>query len=464
MSKKLWGGRFEKGTAASVEEYTESVSFDWKLYAEDIAGSKAHARMLAKQGVLTSEEAASIVEGLEKVLAEIESGAFVWKTELEDVHMNIESRLTEIIGELGGKLHTGRSRNDQVALDFRLFVVRSLRQWQIHLAELVAVLAQRADENKDTLLPGCTHLQPAQPVSLAQHLLAYCAMLRRDFERAGDCLERADVCPLGAAALSGTTYPLDPQAVADDLGMGGIFTNSMDAVSDRDFVIEALACASLIMAHLSRLNEEIIIWANPRFGYVKLPDAYSTGSSIMPQKKNPDINELMRGKTGRVYGSLTQMLTLIKGLPLTYNRDMQEDKESFFDTDETIRASLSIMSELMALIGFKVEAMAAAMDQGFLNATELADYLVGKGLPFRQAHHASGSAVGAAEERGCGLSDFTLDELRGFSDLIEEDVFEALSYVEAVKRRVSPGSTGPDSIAAQLSEISAWLTSCRAQA
>ncbi len=457
MSKKLWGGRFEKRTASSVEEYTESVSFDWQLYAEDIAGSKAHARMLAMQGVLTSDEAKRIVAGLDEILAEIKSGAFQWQTELEDVHMNIEARLTQLIGELGGKLHTGRSRNDQVALDFRLHVLKALGQWRDLLASLVSVLALRAKEHCDTLLPGYTHLQPAQPVSLAQHLLAYCAMLQRDHERVGDCLKRTNVSPLGAAALSGTTYPLNTQAVADELGMDSVFANSMDAVSDRDFVIESLFCASLIMAHLSRLNEEIILWANPCFGFVSLPDAYCTGSSIMPQKKNPDINEIMRGKTGRVYGSLVTLLTLVKGLPLTYNRDMQEDKEPFFDTDQTVQASLSIMAELMERIGFNAKAMTQAMDQGFLNATELADYLVGKGLTFRQAHHASGSAVAHAEASGKGLAELSLNELRDFSELIEPDVFVALSNKESVKRRISAGGTGPQAVSKQLADIETWL-------
>lgn len=463
MSKKLWGGRFDTTTAASVEDYTESVSFDWRLYAEDIAGSCAHARMLARQGVLTADEAESIVKGLETVLAEIESGGFKWKVSLEDVHMNIEARLTELIGDLGGKLHTGRSRNDQVALDFRLYVVKAQRAWQRHLADLVAVLARRAEEHQDTLLPGCTHLQPAQPVSLAQHLLAYCAMFMRDHDRAGDCLKRTNVSPLGAAALSGTTYPLDPVSVAEDLGMNGVFANSMDAVSDRDFVIEAVACASLIMAHLSRLNEETILWANPRFGFVTLPDAYSTGSSIMPQKKNPDINELMRGKTGRVYGCLTSLLTMVKGLPMTYNRDMQEDKEPFFDADGTVRPSLSIMAELMGAIVFNTGNMAAAMDEGFLNATELADYLVGKGLPFRQAHHVSGSAVAKCETEGRALADLRLEELQSLSPLIEEDVYATLSYEESVRRRISPGGTGPGSIAVQLASIADWLARCQSK-
>ena len=455
--KKMWGGRFAEGTAASVEEYTESQSYDRVLAQDDVRGSMAHARMLARQGVLTADEAEAIVDGLGRVLDEIESGEFRFRRELEDVHMNVEARLTELIGPLGGKLHTGRSRNDQVALDFRLHVCGRMEAWQEHLAVLVSVLADRADEHRETLLPGCTHFQPAQPVSLAHHLLAYARMFMRDHERAGDCARRAGVSSLGAAALAGTTYPLDPASVADELGMSGVFANSMDAVSDRDFAIEAVFTGSLIMAHLSRLCEELIIWANPAFGFVRLPDAFATGSSIMPQKKNPDVAELMRGKTGRVYGSLTTLLTLIKGLPLAYNRDMQEDKEPFFDADRTVSASLSIMADMMTAMGFDADSMRAALSRGFLNATELADYMVGKGLPFREAHHASGAAVGYAERAGKGLEDLTLDELQAFSELIGEDVFEALKYETAVARREAPGGTGPGSVAAQLADIGNWL-------
>ena len=342
--KKLWGGRFAESTAASMEAYSESVSYDWQLYAEDIRGSQAHARVLAKQGFLSDDDARLICDGLDKVRAEIESGEFVWKTEMEDVHMNIESRLTEIIGPVGGKLHTARSRNDQVALDFRLHVAERLARWQKGLAALIEVYVARAQEHSGTLLPGCTHFQPAQPVSLAHHLLAYCQMFKRDHERVSDCLKRVRVMHLGAAALAGTTHPVNPRAVADDLGIENIFVNSMDAVSDRDFVLEAVFAGSLIMTHLSRMSEEIIIWANPNFGYVKLPDQYATGSSIMPQKKNPDACELMRGKTGRVVGSLMGLLVLLKGLPMTYNRDLQEDKEPFFDADKTVTASLGIMA------------------------------------------------------------------------------------------------------------------------
>ncbi|UIJ38062.1 argininosuccinate lyase [Desulfobaculum bizertense] len=454
---KMWGGRFAAKTAASVEDYTSSQQYDRALYAEDISGSIAHAHMMAKQGVLTAEEAEILVNGLNSVREEIESGVFVWKKELEDVHMNIEARLTEIVGPLGGKLHTGRSRNDQVALDFRLHVTRRMREWQHLLAHLVESIVARADENRSVILPGCTHMQPAQPVSLAHHLLAYAQMFRRDSERAADCEKRANVSPLGAAALAGTTYAFEPSAVAEELGMNGVFANSMDAVSDRDFVVEAVFTGSMVMAHLSRLCEEIILWSNPAFGFIKLPDAFATGSSIMPQKKNPDVAELMRGKTGRVYGALNTLMTLIKGLPLAYNRDMQEDKEPFFDADRTVRASVSIMADMMAELGFDAERMRAACARGYLNATELADYLASKGLPFRQAHHVTGNAVGYAEKQGKGLEDLTLEELREFSELIEADVFEALAYETAVARRETSGGTGPNSVSRQISDLREWL-------
>ncbi|QJB54929.1 argininosuccinate lyase [Pseudodesulfovibrio sp. zrk46] len=455
--KKMWGGRFAEGTAASMEAYSESVSYDWQLYAEDIRGSQAHARVLAKQGFLTEDEAAQICEGLDKVKAEIEAGDFEWKTEMEDVHMNVESRLTDIIGPLGGKLHTARSRNDQVALDFRLHVAARLASWKEYLASLIEVYVARAEEHKETLLPGCTHFQPAQPVSLAHHLLAYCQMFKRDLERVEDALKRVRVMPLGAAALAGTTHPVNPQAVADDLGVENIFANSMDAVSDRDFALEAVFTGSLIMTHLSRMCEEVIIWANPNFGYVKLPDQYATGSSIMPQKKNPDACELMRGKTGRVVGSLMSLLVVLKGLPMTYNRDLQEDKEPFFDADKTVTASLGIMKGMLEQLVFVPEKMLATVERGFLNATELADYLAAKGVPFREAHHITGAAVAFAEGKGVGLENLSLEDFKQFSADIEEDVFGVLDYRACVERRTSPGGTGPASVNKQIGDLKVWL-------
>ncbi|MGE4442844.1 MAG: argininosuccinate lyase [Desulfomicrobium sp.] len=455
--KKLWGGRFSGDTAPLVERYTCSVNFDSRLCAQDIAGSMAHASMLAAQGIITRADCEAIHKGLEQIRTEIEDGVFVWRQDLEDVHMNIEHRLTELVGTPGQKLHTGRSRNDQVALDFRLFVSACLEEWTSGLRLLIETLVRRAEEHGDVLLPGCTHFQPAQPVSLAQHLLAYVQMFRRDHDRVRDALARTRISPLGAAALAGTTHPLDPGRVASELGLGGTFANSMDAVSDRDFVLEATFCGSLVMMHLSRLCEEIIIWANPQFGFARLPDAYSTGSSIMPQKKNPDVAELMRGKTGRVYGDLMALLTLMKGLPLAYNRDMQEDKEPFLDTHDTVAPSLSIMAGMLSELGFNRERMARALAAGFLNATELADYLAAKGVPFRQAHHITGAAVAFAEERNVGLENLSLEDLRRFSTDIEDDVFAVLDYGNAVARRHVPGGTGPGSVRSQIAEALAWL-------
>ena len=452
----MWGGRFAEGPDSLVELYTESVSFDRVLYKQDIAGSMAHAAMMARCGVLAPDEAKRIREGLQAVREEIESGVFVWNPALEDVHMNIESRLTELVGDLGKKLHTGRSRNDQVALDFRLYVSDSVRAWGALLASLVDVLAARASDHISTLLPGYTHMQPAQPVSLAQHLLAYAAMFRRDAERLADADRRIRVCPLGAAALAGTTYPFDPALVASELDMFGVFSNSMDAVSDRDFALEAMFCASLAMMHLSRLCEDIILWANPAFGFVLLPDAYATGSSMMPQKKNPDVAELMRGKTGRVYGALMGLLTTLKGLPMTYNRDLQEDKQGFFDVNQTLERSLRIMAGMLAELDFAPERMRAALERGFLNATELADYLVGKGVPFRDAHHYTGRAVAEAESLGLTLEKLGLDRLKSICPLIDEGVFAALDFDKAVSRRETSGGTGPLSIQKQLADIGEW--------
>ncbi|WBF68492.1 argininosuccinate lyase [Desulfovibrio subterraneus] len=455
--KKMWGGRFRQKTAALVEEYTQSVSYDRLMYRQDIAGSKAHARMLARQGVISQDDADKIVSGLAQIQDEIESGNFVWRREMEDVHMNIESRLSELVGDAGKRLHTGRSRNDQVALDFRLYVSDAIREWQEQIRAVIAELVKQAEQHVDTLLPGCTHMQPAQPVSLGHHLLAYAWMLRRDYDRIADCDKRTRVCPLGAAALAGTTYPLDPASVAEELGMFGTFRNSMDAVSDRDFALESMFCGSLIMAHLSRFCEELIIWANPNFGYIYLPDAYATGSSIMPQKKNPDVAEIMRGKVGRVYGALTTLLTTVKGLPMTYNRDLQEDKEPFMDADKTVSNSLALMAGMLSELRFNTQRMAMVMRSGFLNATELADYLVGKGVPFREAHHITGAAVALAEDKGKALEDLSLDEFRSVSELITDDVYTVLAYETAVARRKTQGGTGPDSVRAQLAELAAWL-------
>lgn len=458
---KPWGGRFKESTSKEVEAYTESISFDTKMYKQDIMGSKAHATMLAEQGILTKEEAEILCKGLDAVLEEIETGKLVWKQELEDVHMNIETRLTELVGEVGKKLHTGRSRNDQCCLDLRLYTSDALRNWAKLAKNLIAVLVNKAEENQGVLLPGCTHMQPAQPVSLAHHLLAYAWMIKRDIDRIQECEKRARISPLGAAALAGTTYNLNPQSVADQLNMYGVFKNSMDTVADRDYVLEALFAGSVIMMHLSRFCEELIWWANPQFAFIHLSDAHSTGSSIMPQKKNPDVAEIMRGKTGRTYGNLMNLLTTLKGLPLTYNRDLQEDKIPFMDTDKTVQTSLSIMAEMLAGIRFRVDRMEKALKAGFLNATELADYLVTKGIPFREAHHITGKAVALAEEKGIALEDLSLQEFNhlcdGYHVHINDDVYIILDYFTAVKRRNVSGGTGPLAVKQQLEELKAFL-------
>jgi len=453
---KPWGGRFKRPTSKLVEDYTQSVDFDRYLFKQDIIGSKAHAKSLAKAGIINQDELNLLLKGLDQIAQEIEQGEFKWRRELEDVHMNIEARLIELVGDVGKKLHTARSRNDQVALDFRLFVAERLKSWQKALLEVINSLLIQAEQNVQTLLPGFTHLQPAQPISLAQHLLAYAWMLKRDFERIQDCLVRVEVSPLGAAALAGSTYALDPNWVKDELGLGQAFANSMDAVADRDFVLEALFVGSVVQMHLSRWCAEIILWANPCFGFVSLPDEFATGSSIMPQKKNPDVAELMRGKTGRVYGNLIALLTILKGLVLTYNRDLQEDKEPFLDTDKTVFASLQLMAEMTLQLKFNSEKMLQTLKKGYLNATELADYLVSKGIPFREAHHLTGQLVSLAEEKKVGLEELSLEEMQTVCPQIEEDVYNVLDYFQAVKRRNISGGTGFESIANQLSELKKW--------
>ncbi|MDR1855591.1 MAG: argininosuccinate lyase [Desulfovibrio sp.] len=456
------GGRFAEGPARTAAEYTQSQSFDRTLCFHDIIASKAHARMLGRVGVVAPEEADAIIEGLDRVREEIASGRFVWRPELEDVHMNVEARLTELVGDAGRKLHTGRSRNDQVGLTFRLFVADRIAAWQGLALDLCETLMRQAESHRDTILPGCTHLQPAQPVALAHHLLAYAFMLRRDVDRLGDAARRTRVSPLGAAALGGTTYPLDPLQVAKDVGFDGICDNSMDAVSDRDFVLEACFCAATVMTHLSRLCEELVLWSNPAFGFVTVSDAFSTGSSIMPQKRNPDVAELMRGKTGRALGALTAMFTVMKGLPMTYNRDMQEDKEAFLDADRTVATSLGVMAGMMEGVVFHADRMAAACDAGYIDATELADHLVGKGMPFRQAHHATGALVALAESRGVPLKGLTPEELRSVAPCIEPgELAGVLDCATAVRRRETPGGTGPLSVARQLETLRTWVAETR---
>ncbi len=454
---KPWGGRFASSTSELVEAFTQSLDYDRFLALQDLAGSRSHARMLAAQSIITSEELNEILTGLDLIQHELERDSFEWDPGLEDVHMNIERRLVDLIGVSGQKLHTGRSRNDQVALDFRLYVSQAVTEWQANIRQLISALVDQADKHRETLLPGYTHLQPAQPVSLAHHLFAYGHMFRRDYQRIDDVLPRIKVSPLGAAALAGTTYSLDPWMVARDLDFPGVFGNSMDAVSDRDFVLEGLFLASMLMMHLSRLAEEIILWSNPGFGFIILPETYATGSSIMPQKKNPDVAELIRGKTGGVFGRLMALLTTMKALPLTYNRDMQEDKEPFIEAHRSVSASLQIMAGMVSALGFNKKQMLRALKQGYLNATELADYLVSKGMTFRNAHHVTGRIVAFAEHKGAGLEELGLEELKGFSDLIKKDVFEVLDYQRAVQRRITPGSTGPGSVELQMQDFREWL-------
>ena len=443
---KPWGGRFVEGTDAFVEVFTASVGFDRRLYAQDIAGSIAHARMLAHVGVLTAEDAERLVAGLEAVRAEIEAGDFRWSEALEDVHMNIEARLTERLGELGKKLHTGRSRNDQVATDIRLYLrdaVDELLGWLRRLREGLIDLAER---EADTIMPGFTHLQSAQPVTFGHHMLAWEAMLARDSARLADCRKRINVLPLGAAALAGTTFPIDRAYTAELLGFEGVCQNSLDAVSDRDFAIEFCAAASLIMTHLSRFSEELVIWSSAQFGFIDLPDRFCTGSSIMPQKKNPDVPELVRGKTGRVHGHLVSLLTLMKAQPLAYNKDNQEDKEPLFDTVETLLACLRAYAEMIPSLVVDRSRCYEAARTGYSTATDLADYLVRRGLAFRDAHEVVGRAVAHAIERRIDLSELPLEALRRFSAAIGEDVYEVLTLEGSVAARNHEGGTAPERV------------------
>lgn len=446
MSDKLWNGRFSQPTDALVEAFTSSIGVDSRLYAYDIAGSIAHCRMLHQIGLLSEDETEAIVEGLKAIQAEIEAGDFAFRDSLEDIHMHIESRLAEKIGDAARKLHTGRSRNDQIALDIRLYLRDETRQVIRGLAELRRAIVALAEAQIDVVMPGYTHLQRAQPVLFSHHLMAYYEMFTRDSERFADALQRIDVMPLGAAALAGTTYPIDREYTARLLGFSRIAENSMDAVADRDFALEFLAAASICMSHFSRLSEEFILWSSAEFGFIEISDGFTTGSSIMPQKKNPDVCELVRGKTGRVYGDLTALLTLMKSLPLAYNRDMQEDKEPLFDGVDTLRACIAVYSRMLGQITVKAEQMAHATETGFLNATDLADYLAAKGVPFRQAHACAGKAVRYAQSRGKELHQLSLAELKEFSPQIDADIFPALSTQAMVARRCSSGGTAPENV------------------
>ena len=445
---KLWGGRFAESTDALVEQFSESVSYDQRLYRHDIRGSIAHARMLAKVGVLSGAEFEQIEAGLLKIRKRIDDGEFGWSIALEDVHMNIEAALTQDIGEAGKKLHTGRSRNDQIATDLRLYLRDVCDELVTTIDALGGALVDLAEREADTLMPGCTHLQVAQPVSFGHHMLAWREMLMRDRERLLDCRKRINRLPLGSAALAGTVYPIDRPYVAELLDFDGLCENSLDAVSDRDFAIEFCAFASLTMVHLSRWSEELVLWSNPAFGYVNLPDRFCTGSSIMPQKKNPDVPELIRGKSGRVIGALQALLVLMKAQPLAYNRDNQEDKEPLFDAVDTVSTCLRLYAALIPAMTVNAKACRAALARGFATATDLADYLVGKGLPFRDAHHAVGSAVAHAAARGVDLAELSLEELQGFSKLVEDDVFAKLTLEGSAAARDHIGGTAPAQVRA----------------
>ena len=432
---KLWGGRFSKATDTLVDDFNSSIRFDARMYAEDIQGSCAHAEMLGRQGIIPEEDAKLIVKTLKEIKADIEDGKVEFEIDAEDIHMNIEKILTDRIGDAGKRLHTGRSRNDQVALDIRMYLMDEIAEIEEMLVHTMTVFKDLAKEHTDTIMPGYTHLQKAQPVTFAHHALAYYEMFKRDYMRLVDCKERTNVMPLGSGALAGTTYPLDREFVADELGFSGVTMNSLDGVSDRDFVLELASCLSIIMMHMSRFSEELILWSSNEFSFVEMDDAFSTGSSIMPQKKNPDVAELIRGKTGRVYGNLMGLLTMMKGIPLAYNKDMQEDKEQIFDSIDTVKLCLPVFCDMISTMKVNVANMYEGAKGGFTNATDAADYLVKKGLPFRDAHSVIGNMVFYCIENGKAIDELTMDEMKSFSDIIESDIYDAVSMETCVNDR-----------------------------
>ncbi|TJY41978.1 argininosuccinate lyase [Cohnella pontilimi] len=456
---KLWGGRFTKQTDKLVEEYTASIPFDQELAEEDIQGSLAHVTMLGHCGILPAEDVALIKEGLEKVRGRIQHGDHVFAVADEDIHMSIEKALIEEIGPVGGKLHTGRSRNDQVATDMHLYLRKRVVEFVDLLQKLQTALLEQAKANLDTIVPGYTHLQRAQPILFAHHLMAYVSMFGRDIERLQDSYKRVDTLPLGAGALAGTTFAIDRLFTAQQLGFGRVYENSLDAVSDRDFIVEFLADASLIMMHLSRLSEELILWSSTEFQFVELDDAFCTGSSIMPQKKNPDVPELVRGKTGRVYGNLIGLLTVLKSLPLAYNKDMQEDKEGMFDTVKTLQGALQLFAPMIATMKVRADRMRRAVDQDFSNATDIADFLAAKGLPFRQAHEVIGKTVLYCIQQGKFLLDLTLEEFKQFSPLFDESIYEVLQPESVVNARNVYGGTATAQVSAAIARAEAELAS-----
>ncbi len=443
---KLWGGRFEASTDSMMEQFSQSVQFDKRLYNEDINGSMAHARMLLSCGILSSEDVESICQGLEQIRGEIERDEFQWSNSLEDVHMNIESALTAKVGDAGKKLHTGRSRNDQIATDLRLYLRGQLDSTCQALTVLQTALVDLAKSEASTIMPGFTHMQPAQPVTCGHHLLAWNEMLERDYQRFQECRKRINISPLGCAALAGTSYPIDREMTAVELGFSSVSANSLDAVSDRDFVMEFNACAAFLMVHLSRISEELVLWSSPAFDFIDLGDAFCTGSSIMPQKKNPDVAEITRGKSARVIGNLVALLTLMKGQPLSYNRDNQEDKEPIFDTVDTIQLCIRVYAAMFPGVTIKRDNMKKAAATGYSTATDLADYLVRKNIPFRDAHEIVGKVVSFAIQQGLALEQITLAQLHEFCDAIDEDVFEVLTLEGSVAARNHIGGTAPDRV------------------
>lgn len=447
---KLWGGRFEKNTDKSVDDFNSSIRFDCRMYKQDILGSIAHAKMLGKCKIISEEDSILIQNTLREILKDIEEGKVQFEIDAEDIHMNVEKILISRIGDVGKKLHTGRSRNDQVALDIRMYLRDEVVEIRKLLVNLERTLIEIAKNNIDTILPGYTHLQRAQPITFAHHMMAYFQMFKRDIERLNDCYKRINVMPLGSGALASTTYPLDRYMVAKELGFDSITENSLDAVSDRDFVIELSACLSILMMHLSRFSEEIILWASHEFGFIELDDAYSTGSSIMPQKKNPDVAELVRGKTGRVYGDLMALLSVMKSLPLAYNKDMQEDKEAIFDAVDTVKMCLPVFTKMIETMKIKKENMLRAAQGGFTNATDMADYLVKKGIPFRNAHEIIGKMVLYCIENNKAIEELDMSEFKSFSELIEEDVYEEISLSKCVSGRNLPGEPAKESVMASI--------------
>ena len=451
----MWGGRFAAGPSEIMEEINASISFDKRLYAQDIAGSKAHCEMLAANGIIAREDADKILHGLDTILSEIEAGKFTFSRELEDIHMNVESRLAELIGPVAGRLHTGRSRNDQVATDFKLYVRDTIDTISEQIAALQLALAKKADAHAATIMPGFTHLQSAQPVTFGHHCLAYVEMLARDAGRFADARARLNECPLGAAALAGTSFPIDREQTSKTLGFDRPTRNSLDTVADRDFVLEALAAGAITAMHLSRLAEEIVFWCSAQFGFVKLTDKFTTGSSIMPQKRNPDAAELVRGKIGRIVGALNTLLTVMKGLPMTYSKDMQEDKEMTFDALGTLSLSLAAMTGMVDDMEPEVDTLRGAAAQGFSTATDLADWLVRElGMPFREAHHITGSLVAKASDQGCDLPDLTLEQMQEVEPKITDAVFDVLTVEKSVASRTSLGGTSPENVK---QEAGRWL-------